>query len=312
MKEKYYELHPFLIATLPHVNMETVKKKFQPFDASPSKRKERTDGAKKLLEKLNKLKITDSKLKSREARAFDSLEYFLRHNFDFPLEHYYEGTWMLGPDYLCNHISCDIGTHLKTIAKRFKPTSVDEVSLAIKWIMGFRDTFEQLQANLKLGVEAGMVQPREVCLASVDALEQSYPSLSENGPKGILEEFSGWMITEGLFLSMIQSDVEKEWKEKEGMTIKQSLEEALVKGFGKPWQAYVDYLKNEHLQHCVNSDIASGLSMLPLDGIYKNGEKEKGFVALHSNLKLVHQLSTQNICLKKSRLTNFSSTSFSF
>ena len=276
VKERFYELHPFLIGTLPHVNGETVKKKFQPFDASPAKRKERTDGALELLEKLKKLKIKDANLKSREARALASLEYFLRHNFDFPLEHYYEGTWMLGPDYLCNHVSCDIGTHLKTIAKRFKPTSIDDISLVVKWIMGFRDTFEQLKANLKLGVEAGMVQPREVCLASIDALEQAYPAMLEGGPKGILEEFSGWMITEGMFLSMIQDDVEKEWKKREGMTIKQSLEEALVKGFGKPWQDYIDYLKKEHLDHCVTSDIASGLSMLPLDGVYKKGEKQKG------------------------------------
>lgn len=269
--------------------MEEVKKKFKPFDASPAKRKERTDGAMKLLEKLNKLNITNSKLKSREARALSSLEYYLRHNFDFPLEHYYEGTWMLGPDYLCNHISCDIGTHLKTVARRFKPTSVEEISLAIKWIMGFRDTFEQLKANLKLGVEAGMVQPREVCLASIDALEQVYPSLLENGPKGILDEFPGWMITKGFFLSMIQKDVEKKWKEQEGITIQESLEEALVKGFGKPWQDYIDYLKNEHLENCVNSDIASGLSMLPLDDIYKNGEKVKGYV----NIFIVQSLMSQ-------------------
>lgn len=145
--------------------------------------------------------------------------------------------------------------------------------------MGFKDTFDQLKANLKLGVEAGMVQPREVCLASADALEQAYPSLLENGPKGILQEFTGWMITEGMFLSMIQEDVEKEWKKKEGMTIKQSLEEALVAGFGRPWQDYIDYLRNEHLKHCVNSEISSGLSMLPLDDIYKDGEKEKGKTA---------------------------------
>ena len=260
---------------MPNVDRETVRKTFKPFDATPAKRKERTDAATELLKKLKKLKITDVKLKSREARALASLEYFLQHNFDFPLEHYYEGTWMLGPDYLCNHISCDVGTHLRTVLRRFKPKTVSDIETVIKWIMGFRETFDQLKENLKLGVTAGMVQPREVCRASIDALEQAYPELLENGPKGILDDFVGWMITQGSFLTMVEKSAEKEWKEKNGLTIRQSLEEALVKGFGKPWQEYIDYLKEEHMKHCVTSDIASGLSMLPLSDVYKNGKKDE-------------------------------------
>eukprot|EP00112_Aurelia_sp_Birch-Aquarium-sp1_P011295 Seg2375.5 transcript_id=Seg2375.5/GoldUCD/mRNA.D3Y31 product="hypothetical protein" protein_id=Seg2375.5/GoldUCD/D3Y31 len=274
VQDTFYELHPFLIGTLPNVDQARIKRTFKPFDATPARRKERTDGAKTLLTELKALKISDSKLKTREARGLASLQYFLNHNFDFPLEHYYEGTWMLGPDYLCNHIGCDIGTHLKTMLRRFEPTSFEDVQLAEKWIMSFRDTFDQLKSNLVLGVAAGMVQPREVCLASIDALEQAYPMLLEDGPKGILDEFVGWMVVDGSFLRNVEASAEKKWKETYGISMKQSLQEAMVKGFGKPWQEYVDYLKNDHIKHCVTSKIASGLSMLPLGNIYNEGKKD--------------------------------------
>ena len=187
---------------------------------------------------------------------------------------------MLGPDYLCNHIGCDIGTHLKTLLRRFEPKTFEDVQLAEKWIMSFRDTFDQLKSNLVLGVAAGMVQPREVCLASIDALEQAYPMLLEDGPKGILDEFVGWMVVDGSFLRKVEASAEKKWKETYGITMKQSLQEAMVKGFGRPWQEYVDYLKNDHIKHCVTSKIASGLSMLPLGNIYNEGKKDTRFVNL--------------------------------
>ncbi len=162
MQDRFYEHHPFLIGTKPDVGNDEIRKNFKPFDASPAKRKERTDAASELLTELKTLEITNSKLKTREARALAQLEYFLDHNFDFPLEHYDKGLWLLGPDYLGNHISCDIGTHLKTIARRFQPKSLDDIRLVIKWIMEFKKTFEQLKENLELGVAAGMVQPRQV------------------------------------------------------------------------------------------------------------------------------------------------------
>ena len=275
MQEKFYEHHPFLLGTMPDVGKEEIRKNFKPFDASPAKRKERTDAAKTLLSELKSLHITNSELKTREARALAQLEYFLDHNFDFPLEHYDKGLWMLGPDYLCNHISCDIGNHLKTIVKRFTPETLKDLEMVGNWFLDFGKTFDQLIENLALGVSAGMVQPREVCLASIDALEQAYPLISENGPEGVLEEYFGWYVVSGNFLSSIDDNIKTAWKKKYEKSVEQSMEKALVEGFGKPWKKYVDYLKNEHLQHCVTSEVASGLSRLPLDYVYVNGKPDQ-------------------------------------
>eukprot|EP00794_Sanderia_malayensis_P012306 gene12306-13575_t len=275
VQDKFYELHPFLIGTKPDTDNDDIKRRFRPFDASPEKRKARTDGAKELLEQLKSLTITKAKLKTREARALASLEYFLKHNFDFPLEHYDKGLWLLGPDYLCNHISCDIGTHLKILARRFEPRSQADVEQMITWIRGFESTFQQLKENLRLGVKAGMVQPKDVCKASIDALEQQYPGLLDNGPNGVTDEVFGEILLTGSFTKGLPISEHDKWRQKYNKMMDESLKEALVDGFGKPWQDYVDYLKNEHLQHCVSSKVASGLSMLPLDYVYVDGKANK-------------------------------------
>ena len=272
VRKEYYEQHPFLISTLPNVTREIIRAIYQPYDASPTALKKRTDSSRTLSKQLNNLKITKSKLKIRERRILAQTKYLLQHNFDFPLEDYYSGIWLLGPDYLCESTTCDILTHFRGVLIRFLPRTVEDLELVKHWILKHNSTFNQLEENGRSGVKYGMVQPMEVCRASVDALKSYNSGIGDKGPEGVWDEPIGNIVLSEDFYEDLEDDVVTKWQAKyDNQYPSETLKKALLDGIGKPFQKYLNYLKGEHLKHCVPSTVSSGLSKLPLKNVYTDG-----------------------------------------
>ena len=88
---------------------------------------------------------------------------------------------------------------------------------------------------------------------------------------GVLNESYTLPMRSEAFLNSLQNDVEAKWQKKSGgKSVRESLTEALVSYVGVPIHNMLDYLKNNHSQYCVHSNISSGLATLPLPYIYKN------------------------------------------
>ena len=73
------------------------------------------------------------------------------------------------------------------------------------------------------------------------------------------------------WLARLQKDAAKAWERDHKVTVRTSINEALVEYVGKPLDSLLNYLEFNHSQYCVPSNISSGLATLPLLYIYKNG-----------------------------------------
>ncbi len=51
-------------------------------------------------------------------------------------------------------------------------------------------------------------------MASIDALEQTYPSLLADGPEGVTEEYFGFVLLDKLFIADITEKEQEQWKDK--------------------------------------------------------------------------------------------------
>lgn len=73
------------------------------------------------------------------------------------------------------------------------------------------------------------------------------------------------------WLAKLEKSASVEWEKKHNVTVRASINEALVAYVGKPLDSLLIYLEFNHSQFCVPSNVSSGLAMLPVSHIYKNG-----------------------------------------
>lgn len=73
------------------------------------------------------------------------------------------------------------------------------------------------------------------------------------------------------WLAELQKDAAEAWQRDHQVTVRTSINEALVEYVGKPLDSLLNYLEFNHSQYCVPSNISSGLATLPLEYIYENG-----------------------------------------
>ena len=140
-----------------------VKKQFHPYYPTYENIKKNADAAMHQLNILKHLSVNVTRLKPREERLISQFKYFLESSFDNIYGSYYDGVWMLGPDYFCEQPICVISNHLLAALKRITVQSVKDLELIVYWIREHRKTFTQYTDNAKRGIELGMVQPIEVC-----------------------------------------------------------------------------------------------------------------------------------------------------
>lgn len=132
--------------------------------------------------------------------------------------------------------------------------------------------------NVQLGVKSGMVRTVIDCQAGVDALKEKYRNLSlANSAEGVLTEWFAKRYLNANYLVNLSKGVDDKWtKHHNGKNANASLKEALKKGVGQPFLDLINYLDNEHKNHCLPNDLASGLSNLPVDYVYDNLVPDKG------------------------------------
>lgn len=101
-------------------------------------------------------------------------------------------------------------------------------------------------------------------------MKQNYKSIvTSNNSRDILNEWYTKSFQTRNFLRLLKDGVDDQWKSKHGgKNITESVQDALVEGFGQPMLDLINYLDGEHMRHCLPNDIASGLGGLPVDYIY--------------------------------------------
>lgn len=251
-----------------------IKQVFQPYLPDPQKMKQRADTITNLMNKLNKLESKFDDLNPRELRMVFQFRYFLQSNLDNIYEGYYDGIYMLGPDYFCEQPICLVHRYLVAVLKIIKVRTLKDLELIIFWVKEHRNTFEQYLKNVKQGVKSGMVSPTEVCKAAAKTFALNYNKVQVHGAKGALRMAFAKVLNDPSYYEKVPDSVFAAFERKHGDFFKK-LNETAVNDFGAPLKDLIDYLTKEHQSYCPPSDVTSGLGRLPLDNIYKDGVKQK-------------------------------------
>lgn len=275
-QDKYYALNPDKIASRPGVKPDEIRKKYRCYDPSPSNIKKITDAAVKIAKDLEEMPIDKEKLTLREKRAIAQLAHWGKHGFPFMvpyLYNYYVADWMMGGDIFCWNPMCFILIDMQSSLKHFKPSTVNEMETLRDKFKEVGTSFDQFVANMRLGVEAGMVRSIDECKAGLDGLKNRYTDVAFNGATGIYQSRLLKPFLESKFLSEMKADQLTEWKAKSGKSVNESLHEFILDHVGKPIDRMLRFIEDEYIQHCVPENIATGLSSLPLKYIYVNGSQ---------------------------------------
>jgi len=273
IKKAYYENNRHMASTNLDYDDKQVKQVYNPFIPTHENLKRNADQSNKYLNILSNMNITYKNLKPREARLISQFKYFLNANFDNIYNSYYDGVWMLGPDYFCEQPICFASNYLLAAFKRISIRTLKDVELVIFWIKEHRKTFEQYLANIKLGVKKGMVHSLEVCKSSSKTFSKLYSRVHRDGASSVVNmRFAQYILTEAKLFPL---GALAAFKNKENKEYIVALKEALINDFGKPLKTLLTYLRSEHEQYCPPSDVASGLGGLPLAYEYLNGEPQE-------------------------------------
>ena len=187
VQDKYFELHPYKLASKPGAKAADIRKKFHSYDPSPANLKRITDEAGKLYKEALDLDVTASELKPREKKALAQVRHYLKHNFATPFDgDYYGGDFLLGPNVFCYQPICRVGSALGSALGAFKPSNFADVKDLMERLAEVKAAFAKYTANLRYGTRAGMVRCVEQCKAGVHAIKGSYQAIAKDGPKGRL------------------------------------------------------------------------------------------------------------------------------
>lgn len=281
VQSEYYALNSHEVTWQPGIERmdDHVRKRYRPYNPDPKTLKIKTDRAKELLQEINNIKLDENKMKPREVKALAQVKHFLQHTFGVPYaENYYAGDWMLGPDLFCWQPICNLGYSINAYAHHVKPKTYDDVQLVVDTLKNHKTSIDRYRQNVQLGVKSGMVRTVIDCQAGVDALKEKYRNLSlANSAEGVLTEWFAKSYLNANYLVNLSKGVDDKWtKDHNGKNVNASLKEALKKGVGQPLLDLINYLDNEHKNHCLPNDLASGLSNLPVDYVYNNLVPDKG------------------------------------
>ncbi|XP_065652112.1 uncharacterized protein LOC100210725 isoform X2 [Hydra vulgaris] len=281
IKEEYYKNNRHMASTNDDITCFEVKKQFHPYIPTYDNIKKNADAARHQLSILHHLPINKTLLKPREERLLSQFQYFLESSFDNIYGSYYDGVWMLGPDYFCEQPICVISNHLYAALKRITVRSVKDLELIIYWIREHRKTFTQYTENAKQGIELGMVQPVEVCKSASRTLSTLYRQVHNGGPEDALNfDFATLLLGDGNILKLpyyefiTNSHLVAFRNKNNGKEYVELVKQAIIDDFGKPLKDMIDYFKNEHFKYCSPSNVSSGLGGLPLKYKFKDAEKQ--------------------------------------
>lgn len=182
---------------------------------------------------------------------------------------------MLGPNRFCyTEIIARLPFHLRAFLKKLSPETIEDMEVIIEALKSFGKGIKQYHENIKLGVKVGMVGSIEECRVGLDCIKQVYPVLAESFLEEdiMVESFRYPFLTGGFIVRFIKSNASEHWFQKHGEPLEQSMAESLINFVGVPLANLLRYLAEEHMKHCVPSNVSSGLFNRPLSYVYYNGE----------------------------------------
>ena len=182
---------------------------------------------------------------------------------------------MLGPDQRCRDGPiASIQIHLKSALYIFLTKgnkTLASVEDALNLFGKFRDGINQYKLNLQRGVKSGMVQSLNECKEGIVCMKEIYRSFfTSRRPETVL---TWWGVRARIssFASGFSSRDLKQWVANYGSNVSQSLFEGMVKHIGEPLVSLFEYLENDHVIHCVPSNVSSGLGTRPISFVFVNG-----------------------------------------
>lgn len=181
---------------------------------------------------------------------------------------------MLGPGRYCTRTFkgfTSIKSQLSTMFTIFRPETLSELEDNLDLLSRFKTGINQFKENLKSGIRTGLVGSVTVCKEGKGCLEDLYIEVaSQKSGRGITASFKDSISS---FLSKISPDESAKIVEKHGKNATVLVEESLIRDVGTPLADLFEYLENEHLPHCLPSNVSSGLGTLPVDYVYYNGSR---------------------------------------
>ncbi|KAL9986420.1 hypothetical protein ACROYT_G000567 [Oculina patagonica] len=274
VKATYYKLHPYDVQYDPDATTERVKAEYVAYDPTPSVIKNRTDTSLALLKEINAKKINADALRPRERKALAQVKHYLQHVFGQPYDvNYYAGDWMMGPNLFCWQEICSLGYSVYNgLGLHHKPYNALDVELIETKLKTHKVGILQYIENMKMGVRKGMVRSVEECEAGINSIKRQYLNVSLYNSTGVLK---AWFVKPFLdpgYYSNIRKETDDEWKAKHGgKNVSETVKEYLVTYLGEPLDQLLRYVEDEHIHHCVPSNVSSGLATLPLKYVWFNG-----------------------------------------
>ncbi|PFX32480.1 hypothetical protein AWC38_SpisGene2683 [Stylophora pistillata] len=256
------------------------KEKFEPYNPEPQAIKKLTDQTMRLYEELLEIKggLDVGKLKLHERRQLAVAEHELKHFFGKPYgNNYYTGAWMLGPNQRCtSEPITSLPAHLRVALYIFLKNQNKTLKVAenaMKILPKFREGIQQYKFNLQRGVASGMIRSRSECAEGLNCMKGKYRDLfTRKSPEAVLSWYGVRRDIEN-FARHVNMQDSSLWINKYGKNMSDSLTNAVVEFIGMPLVSLFDYLENDHMAHCVPSNVSSGLGTRPVDHVYVNGTK---------------------------------------
>ncbi|XP_015750670.1 PREDICTED: uncharacterized protein LOC107330606 [Acropora digitifera] len=272
--EKTFMLNPNMLFLKPRVTSEEIRIQFKPYDPTPSEVKRRTDEAWRLLAEINNTDVDETKLNPRERKALAQVKFYLLHVFGQSYDaNYYNADWMLGPNFFCWQPICHLGTEMSNHLHYFEPRNITDLEAISNILQAYNKSIHQYIENVKLGVKSGMVGSVEECRAGLDSIKHMYSHIAVSHT-GVLQEGFTVMLQKPSFYKELTQDARGEWQNRTGRTVLDYVKNLLIENVGKPLNNLISYLENEHMSHCVPSNVSSGLFSRPLRYVYIDGKPD--------------------------------------
>ncbi|XP_068693508.1 uncharacterized protein [Montipora foliosa] len=274
VRDKAFALNPNMIFLKPGVSSEELRRHFKPFDPTPSEIKRRTDESWRLLAEINDTDIDEAKLFPRERKALSQVKFYLLHVFGQPYDaNYYNADWMLGPNFFCLQPICHLGAEMFYHLEFFAPRNTSDLDLIRNILEAYNKSINQYIENVELGVKSGMVGSVEECRAGLHSIKGFY-SHTAISSTGVLDEDFAVLLQRPSFYQGLSQESSDEWQNRTGKTVLDSMKELLIQNIGKPLNNLISYLEDEHMRHCVPSNISSGLFNRPLKYVFVDGKPD--------------------------------------
>ncbi|RMX57698.1 hypothetical protein pdam_00004961 [Pocillopora damicornis] len=113
-----------------------------------------------------------------------------------------------------------------------------------------------------------MVRSMEPCTVGVREFKKNFLSIAISNETGALKTQVAKMILGEEFLEKLVPEARQKWTQLYGQTVAEYLRQSIIENLGRPLYKLIRHLETEYIRHCIPSNVASGLSSLPLPYMY--------------------------------------------